>query len=149
MEDFLKKVNEAFAPLLTAHKFVLVEQQTSGFFGDALAVFQSGDLRLRVVRYRGQVFLDFGPAAEPEAWLDSVFVAEYLDGMGEPEFVDSSGGVRLQALARYVAQNYSLLEELFSPNEFGRTKEVVTDLHQKWEHEAFGRPLPGGELEKE
>jgi len=59
--------------------FRVVQHERSASFGNEEIVIQSERLRLRFVRDRGTVFVDFGSNSEPQAWFDSDVVIAFLE----------------------------------------------------------------------
>src|ERR1044071_6765853 len=78
MENLLEATNSILLPALLPMAWRVVERRESHSFSDALVVLQFNELRLRVVRDKGIIFVDFGSAASPADWFDSAVVVEYL-----------------------------------------------------------------------
>ena len=64
---FTDVVKSAFLPAAGNLGFSIIGELQSDRFGDALVKLRSGDVRLRIVRDRLQIFADLGSAAELRA----------------------------------------------------------------------------------
>lgn len=63
-DDFAQTVRERFVSAGLGEAELVENQEESSGFGDALAVFRLGPLILRVVRDRGEEFVDLGSIAD-------------------------------------------------------------------------------------
>lgn len=80
----------------------VVHHETGSAFGDTLCILSDGSVLYRIVRDRGQLFLDIGRMAEPIAWVDSTAASGVPgDRRTEAAFPDLSG------IAAYIQQNRS------------------------------------------
>jgi len=111
--------------------FKIITDRASDAFGDALAVAQSGDVRIRVVRDRGQVFVDIGSAAEPDVWFDSAVV---MDALG----LSKSGGFGsrdvesvVTGLLGFLKSVWPELTAMFDVRHFAATKRRLSQLQEE------------------
>jgi hypothetical protein len=118
--------------------FVVKEQQESASFGDSLVTLESGELRLRVTRDRGQVLVYFGSTVEPETWFDSQLVAETLGLGSSGGFVDSDIDQSVVALSLFLQTFGRELKQLFGSSEFPRTRARLRDLGMARADRLFG-----------
>jgi hypothetical protein len=76
--SFLSQIEEAVSRGFPEKSFVKLEESESSSFGDAHAVFGTGDARLRFVRDRGDVSLEVGSVNHSEWWpID--FICEMVE----------------------------------------------------------------------
>jgi hypothetical protein len=128
MTNFTHNVKSAFLPNAKELGFVLVEEQKSEAFGDALVVLQSGDFRLRIVRDRSQIFADLGSVTEPETWFDSTIVMQALGLTTQHLFGGTDPQSVLPSIAAFLKSFWSELITMFDPRHFAATKARLTGL---------------------
>jgi hypothetical protein len=102
--------------------FSTVESESESSFDNAFVVLQSNELRLRVLRDRGTVFLDIGSLVEPSTWFDSAVVADWLS-------LSDSGGIHGSDVPTVLASIAELmrgvgleLRDAFSASRFAAVK---------------------------
>ena len=76
--SLLDTVKHSLLNGVSSFDFSILEHEESASFGNAQVMLQSDELRLRVIRDRGLVFVDFGSAAAPRTWFDSAVVFDWL-----------------------------------------------------------------------
>lgn len=130
------------AGLRRAH---LQGEQYGESFGDALLLFKLGNLLLRVVRDRGQEFLDIGSVAVPERFC-SIDVFEIAMGWRTVEQVISRSEPEplVDVLAR-VAEHLGESQLALSPEREPHTRAMMTRAEEwiKEAHAARYRELLG------
>lgn len=126
--DLLSAVEAQLVPAVEALGVSVVDHETSASFGNATVTLQSGELRLRVVRERSQVFVDFGSAAKPHSWFDSAVVADHL-GLGPNGGFHSSDTTSvLRGLADFLRAFWGDLALRFSRERFSSTERDLLAL---------------------
>jgi len=108
--------------------FAIVGQQQSDRFGDALVILQSGDVRLRIVRDRLQLFADLGSAAETDNWFDSTIVMQALGLTTKPVFGGRDAQVVLPSIAAFLRAMWPELVAMFDRRNFAKSKEQLGKL---------------------
>jgi hypothetical protein len=60
--------------------FTILEQEyLADVFGNSYVILSNGDIRIRFIRDRGQVFAEFAALSEPNQWWDLARVLEFLN----------------------------------------------------------------------
>lgn len=77
---------------LKDHGFVMVHEQTFPSFDNVEVVFQSEDCRIRVLRERGEVYVDISPLPPVDYWVDLVSIIGFLTQGADSWQYESSGG---------------------------------------------------------
>lgn len=109
--DFVTAARAEFSFLERNRGFRLGRTQTIEGAGDAVVDFESATLRVRVLRDRGQVFLDVAPteghaAGGTPTWFDLPILLEFL-GAGDAATALLAGGQRdVRVVARLLQAHY-------------------------------------------
>src|SRR6266550_3475553 len=103
----LDEIREALSFLVERGFEVVDDSYNPEAFGNAFVRFESKDFAVRVVRDRGQIFADVGPAQTSDEWHDLRRVLEFL-GHGSVE----TSGFELDELGRTLEANYDELKNL-------------------------------------
>ncbi|HEU4451962.1 MAG TPA: hypothetical protein VFR81_02845 [Longimicrobium sp.] len=101
-----------------------------------------GVLRLRVVRDRGQVFVDFGSSVDPGSWLDGSFVLDHVLGSGRSRIDDPPRGISLEAFGELLGTHFERIEKAFRRSTYMDTRSAVRRLSDQWMLRTLGRPIP-------
>jgi len=129
-------MNELLTYLVTRLSFLyndygarFVDSQVSG--PHALLVLQAGELRLRLVRDRSQLFVDFQGREKPsdDDWFSFDIIRQLLTG----DIADSAE--MDDEKVQFIHDNFSVIVDAFSP---GKREETEKKLH-KYEHERAER----------
>ena len=121
------QIKQALSSLVESHGFqVIDETYNPKAFGDAVVGFQSRDFALRVVRDRGQIFADVGPAQTLDEWYDLKRVLEF-QGRGSTD----TSEFELNELVRVLKVNYDELSRLFSKENYS----LISDKLKRFEIE--------------
>jgi hypothetical protein len=115
-------------------RYKLVDSETVSSFGNAYVVVASDRLRLRFVRDRSQLFLEFQPSTEEadDSWYSTDVIYRLLTG----ERQDSAE--LTESYARFVCENLDEIEGRFAPNRRLETIERLKDLERRRAKELFG-----------
>ena len=126
-DDFLTQARAAFSFLEQTRGFRVVSHEARPSFGDALADFESPTLRVRVLRDRGQIFIDVAPAQDPPSWFDLPLLLTFL---GEPDAAASllaGGQSDMREVAALLRAHYDDIERTLGQS---RSPDVVRRLGQ-------------------
>jgi hypothetical protein len=100
---------------------VVDDRYEAHHFGDSFVTLESDRLRVRLVRDRGEVDADVASLSEPDRWRPLVLVYEAISG----ELVLTAP--QLDAVARFLRENLSALEESLGP----RWRETKAELERR------------------
>lgn len=131
--EILDQVKCSFSFLFDSYGFREISHVYSEeSFGDFAVALQSGDLRLRIVRDKGQVFLDVGTLIDPNIWFDLRTVVEFIrlyrseeaPPVGNHELEATAGRIagQLDSLSQILKLYYPAIRELFATENYGRNK---------------------------
>lgn len=123
-------------------KLRFVEGEEGSSFGNAVAVFEGGTLRLRVVRDRGQVFADFGSTVDSTEWFDSRVVASLLETEVDANVGGSDIQLALSGIARFAQDHDGQLEHRFSGAQYQNTKKKLEEIQRNSALNQLGIPDP-------
>ncbi len=137
-EDLLGLVESHLLSSAAQHGMRVVSHEESGSFDNALVVLQGGDVRVRVIRERSQVFVDFGSSSEPAVWFDSAVVMEYLGLSDTAGWHDRDGAGVLKGLADFLRAFWLELSVRFSPATFPVAKQELTRVREEQSVRRFG-----------
>ena len=134
MTEILRFLVEHLAFLYAPDRFRFVDSRTStSFGGDAFLVLASDVLRIRLVRDRGQLFMDFQATAERDDrdWYSIDVVRRLLTGERQdtaelsPEY------------ARFLEEHLDEIEKRFSEEELANTRKALKELERIRAKELF------------
>lgn len=118
------------------HLSIAADQCDPEHFGDALLVLGDPEIRLRLVRDRGQLFIDVAAPGTADEWWDLPLVLEFAGAPLPPEL----GGV-LPSLAEALAvieRSYARVVALFSPERRLHTLQHLAALRRQRVDSRFG-----------
>ncbi|MFI6267211.1 hypothetical protein [Micromonospora sp. NPDC051006] len=116
-----------------AHFKIVGSEVTLVNGGDALLVLESPTVRLRFVRDRGQLFLDFQPAVEQgDEWYSVDLVRRLL--LGKREY----SAVLDESYAQFLASHLREVEERFDESRWEMTRKDLKELKVRRAKEMFG-----------
>ena len=123
---------------LGRYGFVIEDAERSNSFDNEYIVLASPYLRVRVVRERGQTFVDFGPPAEPGTWFDSAVVFDLMGLSEKAGFHSSDSRAVLTGLSAFLASFGAELAALFNSQGLGEVKQRLEDLKTARARAKFG-----------
>ncbi len=128
--QFQDDVKRSFAKLVERRGFrVLAGGFDERSFGNALVLLESDDYSIRLVRDRGQVFVELASPTDPGNWHGLGRVLAALQG--EPEEDRAwSGSVNLADAASVIEANHEALAESLGSNRYDRTRIELERLGQ-------------------
>lgn len=141
--DFVDEVRAALAALMEQWQFRLVETAQSRSFDNAFVVLQSDDVRMRIVRDRSQVFVDFASSTEPETWFDLDILLRLLKS-ALPHVGALQAARNVADAAERIKKYYPEIRELFSASRFDENKVRLHALKRARTRERFGRDRDQG-----
>jgi hypothetical protein len=137
-ESLLALVKECLLPSLEPLGFSVADSDVSTSFDDATVTLQAPKLRLRVVRERSLLFVDFGAVSTPQNWFDSAVVIDYLGLSAQAGFHDRNARVVLAGVGALVRAFQVELETRFSPSCLATTTSALTALRNARASTLFG-----------
>ena len=124
-DDFPSSVGRRMADAgLTGATLVSAEPE-SGAFGDAMATFRVEGLLMRVVRDRGEEFLDLGCSDVPGTFFQYDDVEVALGGRSVEDVLARQTPEPIDAVLERVGRRLPELQAALSPGNVGRTLELV------------------------
>jgi hypothetical protein len=135
MTEILRFLIDSLAFLYTSGRFRFADSGTStSFGGDAFLVLASDGLRVRLVRDRGQLFMDFQSAEETGEmdWYSIDVVRRLLTGERQ-ESAELS-----QEYAAFLEAHLDEIERRFAGDGFAVTRRELKDLEKRRAKELFG-----------
>ena len=132
-------VTQDLLPQLVPLGAEVVGHSGEGPFGDALVVISIGGLGFRVIRDRGQLFVEVGAIGSGEEWFD----ASLVDALLSPDPKTVAGAtpsrpVGMSAIAKYVISRLAQFRDLFSRERYPRTRKQLEDLKRTRVAARFG-----------
>lgn len=125
--SFRESVEKSFEQLIRTHGFrMLTAAYDRQDFGNTVVVLESESVLVRVVRDRGQVFVEIASVAEPGNWYPLDRVIEATAGSG----VEPPGGtpMALEVASSLIEENYSRLTAALDPHCYFETKRELERL---------------------
>lgn len=107
-------------------------------FGNGWVALSRGDACLRLVKERGQWFVDVGSSAAPEEWFDARLV---LDEIGATHEEAGTDEVALGALCNVLARTAAQWEVLFLRSTFATARKSLRTRQIASAKEQFGLTL--------
>jgi hypothetical protein len=128
--EFHGDVERSFAKLIAERGFrVLVGGYEREDFGNALVVLESDSYSIRLIRDRGQVFVELASPEEPGNWYGLGRVLAVL--RGEPEEEETwSGSVNLDDAAAVLEKYHAGLSGILESGRYARTRAELDRLGQ-------------------
>jgi hypothetical protein len=109
---FLTEVLHVLGPLVTKHNLHVAEEIYSRQnFGDALVVLEGKGMRIRILRDRGQTFVDIGSVMNPEAWRSLQQALRASTGSCEV----ADGPIDLEIAMTLLSQRFDIIREALRP----------------------------------
>ena len=139
MTVFREEVDRILAPVLTRLGFRAVFDQQGRAFGDELVEFASDDVRLRIVRDRGQVFADFGSPADVRRFFDAGVVMEHFDPAASWSLQHDTVAESLRAIGRFVEAVGAELRSTYSPDRYRASLKRLDAIERGRADRRFGR----------
>lgn len=123
--------------LLKGHGFkVLREIVDPVNFGDAYVDLKRKNVQIRIVRDRGEHFVQVGSTAEPEKWVSASLVLQLLNVREiAPYQLDASSATNL---VRMIVGVVDQLESAFSKSEWPSTSTKLKELQLRRRKERLG-----------
>lgn len=126
--DLLSGVKQDLLPVTGSLGFEVVDHETSDAFDNASVTLKARDLRIRIVRERSQVFVDFGSVANPDLWFDSAVVFEWVGASRDGGFHDANLKSVLRGLGSFLRAFERELSSKFAKDVFSSTAQQLIAL---------------------
>ena len=136
--DLLTAVREELLPDVSELGFQLVAQDQSDSFDNATVTLEAGDVCVRIVRERSQVFVDFGSVAKPGLWFDSTVVFDFLGIARDGGFHSTDTTAVLRGLSSLLRAFWPEIKSRFGRDTFARTESALTTLRNAKAAERLG-----------
>jgi hypothetical protein len=133
-------VTDIALPVLAPIGFRLVAAEEPQVFDNAYCVLASEQLRVRVLRERGVVFMDIGPVSEPGLWFDSAVLMEFLGLSHDAGFHDANSTRVLTGAAAFLLRFHVELASAFSAHRLSQTKRELEAIKEERANRLFGNP---------
>ena len=137
-EELAQLVRVHLLSAIAALGFEITETESFDSFDNARVVLRSNELRVLVVRERGQILIDFGPPSEPAIWFDSDIVLEHLGLSVDRSFSRENDVDALRGAAAFVLACRSELTRLFDGRHLATTKHELKALKERRAERLFG-----------
>ena len=125
MADFLQSVTEAFKSLLSRGLLTVESSEYDAqAFGNAIVVLAGQNLRIRMVRDRGEVFAEAASSLRPNDWFPLQRAVRAV-GISSPP---PEGLLTPQQAAEIVEQYFAELERGFGNSHIGATRTALAEL---------------------
>ncbi len=142
--NLLAHVQATLLPLVSSLNLKVIDHSESASFDNASVTLECGDLRLRIVRERSEVFVDLGPVWDPKSSFDSAVVMDYLGLSDDAGFHDRDAGAAMRGLGSFLRSFSVELSEKFSRAHFPVTKTELTTLRNARAAARLGFEKGGG-----
>jgi len=140
VSDFLEDVTRAFGGLIAKGALALASHRhDAAMFGNAIVVLAGGDVRIRLVRDRGDVFADAASAQSAEDWAP---LERVLEAVGAPD-PPPEGAMTTMRAAALVERHVAALAAGLAPARADTTRGRLAELARARTAEAlrnFKRP---------
>lgn len=136
--DLLAIVETDLMPVLAPLGFSIADSAVSESFDNAFVIVEGADVRLRVLRERGTVFLDLAPTPVPNDWVDSAVVMDFLGLSGDGGFHGRETREVVAGIGAFITGLLSELEVTFNKEQWSSTKQALQDLKERRARRLFG-----------
>ncbi|GAC1479974.1 MAG: hypothetical protein NVS1B4_24920 [Gemmatimonadaceae bacterium] len=130
-------VGAQMLPALAERGLAIVGHEEYPWFDNAVVILASPQLRLRIIRERGQLFLDIGCVAEPDTWFDSAVVFDHL-GLSANGGFHGRDEASLRKMSEFVVVMWEELVRVFGPASFSNTKKDLEAVRYRRAAHMFG-----------
>ena len=134
--EFYKSIEGAFHPLLDIGYDVADRHYSAGSFGNGWVTYRSESLVLRVLRDRGQHFVEF---SVPGSHASGLYYGTLREVLERPR-IEALPDLAVKDIARHVIEDLPGIEVALSDGECEKTVSAMREWQVNWEEERFGRP---------
>jgi hypothetical protein len=134
MEEILQYLMKNCSFLYSPNQFRFVDSDSSESFGNAFMVLEHKDLRLKFIKDRGQLFLDFQPTSSTRKldWFSIDIVMQLVTGNIEPSSQMDA------AKAKFLKSNLDEIQRRFSKANLEGTLKKLRELERQRAKRLFG-----------
>ena len=127
--DFQSLIRKDLGESLHNRGFKVVRQESDDkAFGNALLIFASNELRIRLVKDRSDILIEVGPLSGEERWFDFWLVHQLITGVSKLKTKDENPD--LMAMLRVTLNTmYDVLCQLFSPPFLEETMRKIKQMN--------------------
>jgi hypothetical protein len=137
-KSLLKLVETKLMPRLAPLGYRVVEHEKGESFDNASVLIDGPTFHMRIIRERGQLFVDFGSFSEPGQWFDSTVVMGVLGLRGGDGWHSTDADTVLGELAVFVRENEASLKGLFEPSRFSESKGRLLAVREQQSVDRWG-----------
>jgi len=145
---FFDQVKKHFHYLIEQYGFSVIHEEVFPSFDNAEVVFQSHDCRIRVLRERGEIYVDASPLPPTDYWVDLVSIIRFLtQGTDTWQYEHISGDYEFRIewqLARVADKLRPYIRqicELFRNEVFARKRSELEEFKHQQFVEKWGKYL--------
>ena len=136
--DLLEQVEKLLLPRVSSLGLSIIDHQESESFDDADVTLVSGDVRVRIFRERGIVFLDLASAHSPHEWFDSAVVFDYLGLSQDGGFHSQDVRMVLEGVASFLTTFWAQISQGFATPQVADTNKSLKALREAQAARRFG-----------
>lgn len=127
-DELLTCVRRELLPVIASYGLAVVDREESTAVDYEGVVLQGQDVRVRILRDRGQVFVDFGSVCKPGVWFDSAVVMDFLGVSSDAGFHSSRVSEVLRGLVNFLRSFWTELSNVFSVAQYVKVERELTAL---------------------
>ena len=142
--DLLPQVEALLLPLVSSLHLRIVDHSESDSLDNATVTLQAGNVRVRILRERSQVFLDLGSASAPHTWFDSAVVMDHLGLSDDAGFHDRGSNDLFEGIGSFLRSFWGELTVRFDPANFTATNSALGALRDARAASRLGFEQSGG-----
>lgn len=116
----------------------VVASEASQDFDNASVLLHGGHLAIRIVRERGQLFVDFGRAHGPATWFDSAVVLQLCGYSDDAGWHDDDPLVTMTGLASFLRAAWADLSARFADPQYSHTEAALRAIRAEQDKRRFG-----------
>lgn len=94
-------------------------------FGDSVTIYTSSDLRLRIVKDKGQEFVEISSQQYPEDWFDMSIIQDWVMKYG-----DDQKNIGLEGGFSFLQTHFTEIRNAFQPHMVSKTRKDLKILSE-------------------
>ncbi len=129
----LQELKPYFDFLFYDYGFKQIEGSNSEYFGDSISIICSNDFCLRLIKDKGQIFIEIGLTSKDEKWFDINLVIMHLDNSKIYKKYS------ILEIRNFLLNNYENVKNLFIKNNIENSEKILEELKKERLKEMFPR----------